>query len=255
MQAPVYMIGRVGGDVFGQALLDSLSSNGVETSSVLIDEGQPSGVAVITVDDGAENHIIIVAGANGQVAMEDVERLEGVPAGATYLLLQLEVPMDAVVEAARAARKHGVGVILDPAPARPLPEEMYALVDIITPNESEAAQLVGFAVEGEEAARRAASELLRRGVRQVVIKMGARGAYWTDGEQSQFFPAYQVKAVDTTAAGDAFNGALASALDEGQPIQAALQRAMAAGALSTTRPGAQPSMAGREEVLQMVERK
>jgi ribokinase len=252
MQAPVYMIGRVGGDVFGQALLDSLSSNGVETSSVWIDEGQPSGVAVITVDDGAENHIIIVAGANGQVGMGDVERLEGVLEGATYLLLQLEVPMDAVVEAARAARKRGVGVILDPAPARPLPEEMYALVDIITPNESEAAQLVGFAVDGEEAARRAASELLKRGVGQVVIKMGARGAYWTDGEQSQFFPANRVNAVDTTAAGDAFNGALASALDEGAPIQAALQRAMAAGALSTTRPGAQPSMASREEVLRMV---
>jgi ribokinase len=252
MQAPVYMVGRVGGDVFGQALLDSLSSNGVETSSVLIDESQPSGVAVITVDDSAENHIIIVAGANSQVGIGDVERLERVLEGATYLLLQLEVPMDAVVEAARAARKWGVGVILDPAPAQQLPKEMYALVDIITPNESEAAQLVGFVVDGEEAARRAATELMRRGVRQVVIKMGARGAYWTDGNQSQFFPAYKVNAVDTTAAGDAFNGALASALDEGEPIQAALLRAMAAGALSTTRPGAQPSMAGREEVLRMV---
>jgi ribokinase len=247
------MIGRVGGDVFGQALLDSLSSNGVDTGSVLVDESQPSGVAVITVDEAAENHIIIVAGANGQIGAADVARLEGALVGATHLLLQLEVPMEAVIAAARAAHQSGVKVILDPAPACPIPDDLYALVDIITPNESEAAQLVGFVVDREEAASLAAAELLNRGVRQAVIKMGARGAYWTDGQQSQFFPAYKVTAVDTTAAGDAFNGALAAGLDEGLAMPEALLRAMAAGALSTTRPGAQPSMAGREELMEMIQ--
>jgi ribokinase len=252
LQAPVCMVGRVGGDVFGQALLDSLKSSGVDTGSVLVDDSVPSGVAVITVDDAAENHIIIVAGANGQVGMQDVTRLEQALDGATHLLLQFEVPMESVTAAAQAARKRGVTVILDPAPACLIPAELFALVDIITPNESEAAQLVGFAVEGEDAVQRAASELLKWGVHQAVIKMGARGAYWTDGQQSRFFPAYPVHAVDTTAAGDAFNGALAAALDEGKAMPDALLWAMAAGALSTTRPGAQPSMASREEVLRMV---
>jgi len=224
----------------------------VDTGGVLVDAGQPSGVAVITVDDSAENHIIIVAGANGQVGGADVERLEAALDGATHLLLQFEVPMDSVVAAARAAWQRGVSVILDPAPARSIPAELYGLVDIITPNESEAAQLVGFPVDGEAAAQRAAEELLGRGVRQVVIKMGSRGAFYSDGNESQFFPAYKVNAVDTTAAGDAFNGALACALDEGHSMSDALRWAMAAGALSTTRPGAQPSMATRSEVLAMV---
>jgi ribokinase len=249
---PTRMIGRVGGDVFGQALLDSLKGNGVDTGCVLVDESQPSGVAVITVDDAAENNIIIVAGANGQVGAADVQRLERALDGAIHLLLQFEVPMDAVVAAAGAARRRGVKVILDPAPARQLPDALYALIDIITPNESEAAQLVGFAVDSEAAAQRAAAELLERGVRQAVIKMGARGAYWSDGEQSQFFSAYKVNAVDTTAAGDAFNGALAAALDGGESMPGALHWAMAAGALSTTRPGAQPSMASRAELLEML---
>lgn len=251
LQGKVRMIGRVGGDVFGQALLDSLKSNGVDTGSVLVDESQPSGVAVITVDDAAENHIIIVAGANGQVGAPDITRLESVLEGATHLLLQLEVPMEAVVAAAVAARRKGVAVMLDPAPARSIPIELYGLVDILTPNENEVGQLVGFVVDGEDSARRAAVELARRGVRQVVIKMGARGAFYRSGDHEQFFPAFKVNAVDTTAAGDAFNGVLAAALDEGMPMLDALRWAMAAGALSTTRPGAQPSMASRDEVRRM----
>lgn len=240
--APTWMIGRVGGDMFGDALLVSLQASGVHTDAVLKDPSQPSGTALITVDDRAENNIIIVPGANGLVGEADLERMHQVLTLCGILLLQLETPMPGVIAAAQLARQHGLQVILDPAPALPLPDELYRSIDWITPNESEAALLAGFAVTDEVAARQAASVLHQRGVPNVVIKMGGRGALWSGPEGVQLLPAFPVQPVDTVAAGDAFNGALAAGLESGFSPADALRRACAVGAISTTRPGAQPSM-------------
>lgn len=252
--AATRMVGRVGDDVFGEALRRSLAGYGVEVSGVSTAPGLPSGVAMIAVDDRAENTIIVVPGANGAVGGEDVARLAAALEGARALLLQLEVPIEAVVAAAQAARARGCLTLLDPAPVRDLPRELYALADIITPNETEAAQLVGFPVDTPPAVERAAAALQSRGVRRVVIKLGARGAYAADEAGGRLYPPFAVAAVDTVAAGDAFNGGLATALSEGQPFEAAIRWGLAAGAISVTRPGAQPSMPDRQELLAMLER-
>jgi ribokinase len=246
------MIGRVGGDSFGQELCRNLAQVGVDTSAIFIDTEVSSGVAIIAVDDEAQNNIIIITGANGRVDQADTERLKNNLVGAKVLLLQLEVPLEATLAAAKLANQEGVRVILDPAPARDLPIELYKLVDIITPNEVEARQLVGFPVASEEEAARAADVLLGKGVKTAIIKMGSLGAYYAsqseEGRISQgFIPAFKVNAVDTVAAGDAFNGGLATALVEGQSLPTAVRWGAAVGALSTTKAGAQPSMPNRSE--------
>ncbi|MEA3440585.1 MAG: ribokinase [Chloroflexota bacterium] len=242
------MVGRVGNDVFADALLDSLRENQVDVSGISVDDAVPSGVAVIAVDDNSENNIIVIPGANGEVGDLDVLRLEAYLEDADVLLLQLEVPLGAVIAAAQAAHEREVLVVLDPAPARQLPDELYSLCNVITPNEVEAGTLVDFSVNGIDDAKKAADKLLDRGVKNVIVKMGSTGAYWSDGAQGEFFPAHNVDPVDTVAAGDAFNGGLAVGLAEGLSIKQAIRWGMAAGALSTTKEGAQPSMPGRSEV-------
>jgi ribokinase len=247
------MVGRVGDDVFGATLRQNLRDYGVDDAGISVSAG-PSGVAVIAVDDAAENTIVIVAGANGTIGEDDLASLERALAGAKVLLLQLEVPIDAVLAAAQAARRRGVIVILDPAPARQLPAELYAASDIITPNETEAAALVGFAVQDQQSAERAGQVLLDRGVRAAIIKMGSKGVYWIDGARAGFAPAFPVVPVDTVAAGDAFNGGLAAALDASLPLEQALRWGLAAGALSVTKSGAQQSMPSRQELEQLLDR-
>ena len=249
--APTCMVGRVGEDVFGAALLESLKSRGVETSGVCVQPG-PSGLALINLDAAGENTIVIIPGANVGVAVTDLIRLGSALDQARLLLLQLEVRLEAVRAAAQLAHDRGIPVILDPAPARPLPEELYRLVDVLTPNEREAAVLAGVPVDGPEAAGRAARLLLRRGPRRVVVKLGGRGAFAVDGESGRYFPAFPVKAVDTVAAGDAFNGGLAAALAEDRPFDEAVRWGMAAGALAVTRPGAQSAMPDRQELLALL---
>jgi ribokinase len=245
---PTKMVGRVGADAFGPELLQNLAAAGADVSPVYTDPEVSSGVAIIAVDDQAQNNIIIVPGANGRVGPADQDRLETHLAGAKVLLLQLEVPLAATIAAARLGRQHGVTVILDPAPARELPPELYASVDFITPNEVEAAHLVGFEVKTPADAGRAATVLLGRGVKTVIIKMGALGAlYATQSGEQAFISAFPVEAVDTVAAGDAFNGGLAAALVEGQPLATAVRWGAAAGALSATKWGAQPSLPNRAE--------
>jgi len=207
--ASASMVGRVGNDVFADELLDSLRQNSVDVSTVDVDGGNPSGVAVIAVDDRSENSIIVVPGANGAVGSADIKRLERALVGARVLLLQLEIPLEVVLAAAQAAWTRSVQVILDPAPAQDLPAEIYQYISFLTPNEVEAGALVGFAVNSVERAKEAAGILLGRGAKNVIVKMGKTGAFWSDGNETEFFPAYQVKAIDTVAAGDAFNGAFA----------------------------------------------
>ncbi len=246
--APTKMVGRVGGDAFGQELRQNLTEAGADVSAVFTDPTVSSGVAVIAVDDQAQNNIIIVPGANGRVSDDDLSRLEASLVGAKVLLLQLEVPLPAVVSAARLARQQGVTVVLDPAPAQPLPVELYALVDLLTPNEVEAGQLVGAPVKTEAEAAAAAGKLLEMGVKTALIKMGALGVLLAEaGTAPIFVPAFKVQAVDTVAAGDAFNGGLAAALVEGYDLAAAVRWGAAAGALSATKMGAQPSMPSRAE--------
>jgi ribokinase len=206
------------------------------------------------VEESAENIIIVVPGANGQVSEKDLPRLERALEKSKILLLQLEIPLEMVVAAAKIAKEKGVKVILDPAPAQALPEEIYGLIDIITPNETEAALLVGFPVENKDDASRAVKVLEERGVGQSIIKMGSKGAFANIEGKETFFKAFPVTAVDTVAAGDAFNGALAVALSEEKPIQEAIRWGMAGGALSVTKEGAQPAMPERYDLLAILEK-
>ncbi|CDN10875.1 MAG: ribokinase [Richelia sp.] len=241
-----HMVGRVGAHGFGAELVNSLKAAGVNTDDVFVDDNVSSGVAVISVDDNGENQIIVIPGANGNVGRQDVERLSHLLPGAKALLLQLEIPMDAVVAAANAAKKEGVTVILDPAPVQShIPDELYPLVDIITPNEVEAGQLVGFPVDGEESATKATGELLAKGVKCAIVKLGAKGVVCVTAEDSFFLPAFNVETVDTTAAGDAFSGGLAAALSTGLPLHQAVVWGAAAGALAAMKSGAQPSLPDR----------
>lgn len=249
LNGPTKMVGRVGGDAFGQELRQNLADAGVDVSPVFVDAEVTSGVAMIAVDDQAQNNIIIVPGANGRVGQEDIERLEAHLADAEVILLQLEVPLEATIAAARLARQRGITVVLDPAPAQELPAELYTLVDIITPNEVEAGQLVGVAVKSHEDAARAAKMLLSLGVKKVIVKMGALGIVYAEAEgEPTFVPVFEVEAIDTVAAGDAFNGGLAAALVAGHDLPVAIRWGAAAGALSTTKLGAQPSMPKRSEL-------
>jgi ribokinase len=247
------MIGLVGRDDHGSWLTSHLAAGGVDTAGVGVSDDAPTGVALITIDAGGQNHIVIVAGTNGLLTPERLGPSHGVLESARVILLQLEVPLETVVAAARAGRAAGATVMLDPAPARDLPDECLALADIVTPNETELAALTGGGVLGDAADRRRRMALLRqRGAARVLLKGGAQGAWLLGDAGEQHVRPYRVGAVDTTAAGDAFNGALAVAIAEGQPMADALRFAAAVGALSVTRRGAQPSMPTRDEVTAFV---
>ncbi|MBD2499758.1 ribokinase [Anabaena azotica] len=243
---PTQMGGRVGGDSFGAELVQNLQDAGVQTDNIFVDETISSGVAIITVAHNGDNEIIVIPGANGKVNQEDVERLSRILPNAKTLLLQLEIPINTVVAAAQAARNANIIVILDPAPAQvDLPAELYPLVDIITPNEVEAGQLVGFPVDGEDAAAKAAGVLLQRGVKSAIVKLGAKGVVCATEKEVFFVPAFSVETVDTVAAGDAFNGGLAAALYTGLSLHQAVVWGAAAGALAATKLGAQTSLPDR----------
>lgn len=248
MGAAVIMIGRVGDDAFGATLRDGLTAEGIDARGVRLTPGAASGVALITVDDAGQNTIVIAPGANGALTAADVEESRPLIAGAKLLLLQLEVSMESVQTAARLAREHGLAVLLDPAPAAPLPDGLLALTDALLPNEVEAAALTGIAITDLAAARAAAAALRRRGARRVLVKLGHRGVWADLGDRAFHVPGIAVRAVDTTAAGDAFAGALAAALVAGGTWEDAVGRANAAAALSTTRAGAQASMPSRSDV-------
>ena len=246
--APTKFVGRVGTDGFGEQVLQIVGEQKVDLSQVMKDPEHGTGIAVICVDQNAENSIIIISGANFALDDSDVARADQVMDDAQVLMLQLEVPLDACLKAAKAAKAKGVQVVWDPAPAVPLPDEAFKLMDFITPNETETEILVGFKPENAEDASKAAKLFLEKGVGTAVIKMGAKGVYYENKNESGFVPPYKVNPIDTVAAGDAFNAGLAVAISEGKPLAEAVRWGAAAGAIATTRKGALPAMPYREEL-------
>lgn len=254
--AKVSMIGRVGDDAFGGTLRQSLASNGVDIQSLTTTPGISSGLAVIAVEDSGQNSIIVVPGANGKLTLDDVQAAADILRSADVVLLQFEVPMPVIVETIRIVRSSGnARIIVDPAPASSgeLPEEIYQ-ADWVCPNETEAEALCGRPVRSSEEAKAAVQWLRNAGVRNPVITLGSHGIAWSDGNAtSRIMSPFVVSAVDSTAAGDAFAGALGVALGEGMADCDALRFASAAGALATTRPGAQPAMPTRDMVNELLQ--
>ncbi|MCX7012241.1 MAG: ribokinase [Candidatus Sumerlaeota bacterium] len=246
--ASATMLGKVGRDAFGPAMLQTLQTEGVDTAFVSADDEAATGTAVIAVFDSGENTIVISPGANGRVRPADLAALEPRMGRFDFLLLQLEIPMETVEAAAGMARRAGVRVLLDAAPARALPPSLLANVDIVSPNETEAETLVGRPVTTEDEALEAARELMRQGAREALIKRGARGSLWAHPDGVERFGVFDVQAVDPTAAGDAFTAAIALGLARGLPRSECLRFASAAGAMTVTRLGAQPSLPRAQEV-------
>jgi ribokinase len=241
---PVKMVGAVGDDVFGQALLDNLAKAGVETAAVERVSG-PSGVASILVADSGENSIVVIPGANGKMDSAAIDRHAPLIRSAGLVLCQLELPLETVSYTLALCAKAGVPVILDPAPAAPLPDAAFHQASWFTPNETETAFYLGRTSAPENAAQR----LLDKGLKGVVLKCGSEGAYVAvAGGKAAWVKSFAVQAIDTVAAGDCFNGAFAVALLEGHDPWAAARFAAAAAAISVTRRGAQASMPSRAEV-------
>jgi ribokinase len=244
----VAFVARLGADMFGDRALQNLKCEGIDVTQVSRDSRAPSGVALIFVARNGENSIAVASGANAKLSPADVHRARDVIKSSSLLVMQLETPLATVEAAARLARKHSVRVILNPAPAVPLPQALLRNVSILTPNETEAELLTGIRVNSRKAATRAAAELHSRGVETVIITLGERGAFVSGEGLMATLPGFRVKAVDTTAAGDIFNGALAVALSERLPLLQSVNFANAAAAISVTRLGAQPSVPHRSEI-------
>jgi ribokinase len=250
----VTLVARVGRDMFGKQAVESLAASGVNVDHVAFDR-RPSGVALIFVGDNGENSIAVGSGANAHLSPADVRRARNAFAEGQVVIAQLESPMATVQAAAELAAARGVPFILNPAPAQPLPERLLQRVSILTPNETETELLTGIKVKTDTSCARAADALLRHGVTSVVITLGAQGAFVATPESKQRVPAFPATPVDTTAAGDVFNGALAVALAEGLALMDAVRFANAAGALSVGRMGAQPSAPARKEIDRLAHRR
>jgi len=241
----VRMVGRVGGDAYGGWLRQNLADAGVDVGHVGVAADVPTGLALVAVDVSGQNQIVVVPGANGVFDPGALSHAHHAIADAAVVLLQLEIPFPTVQTAARIAREGGAIVVLDPAPARPVSDMLLRSIDYLTPNESELSILTGGAPQAtlrrSEAVTRA-RQLIARGVRKVLVTMGRQGALVVTDVAEHLYPAFPVEAVDTTAAGDAFNAGLAFALARGLGEAEACRFAAATAALSATRPGAQPSM-------------
>jgi ribokinase len=250
--AAVTLIACVGGDIFGQRAVEGFVEEGIDTQHVAHSSHSPSGVALIFVSAEGQNSIAVAPGANALLSPAHVRRAAEAFRGASALLMQLETPLHTVADAARLAWRQRVPVILNPAPAQNLPDALLRRVWILTPNESEASALSGLTVRDEATAAKAAAKLRQRGASAVIITLGERGAFVADAQNQQLVGGFKVKAVDTTAAGDVFNGALAVALGEGQSLLDAARFANAAAAISVTRRGAQPSAPSRREIERLL---
>ena len=250
----VTFVARVGREGFGDQAIAGFQRDRIDVSYITRDPQRPSGVALIFVDKAGENSIAVAGGANTGLCSAHVRKARSAITRSDAVLMQLETPMPSVLEAARIACRANVLVLLNPAPACALPAELLRRVSILTPNEREAEFLSGVRVRNQRSAARAADRLLARGVRTVIITLGAQGALVATPDSKQFVPGIRVRAVDCTAAGDVFNGALAVAISEGKSVLEAARFANAAAAISVTRPGAQPSAPYRKEIDELLKR-
>ena len=247
--AGVTFVCKTGNDIFGQQSMQLFADEGIDATYVFSDSEHPSGVALITVDEQAENCIVVASGANAHLLPADLAQAKDAMEAADIVLMQLEIPVETIEYAAKIAHSAGKTVILNPAPAQPLSKELLQHVTILTPNETEAAMISGVAVTDVPSACKAAQTICEMGVQKVIITLGSKGALIYDNGISEEIPAQKVKAVDTTAAGDVFNGALSVALSEGKILSDAVKFACKASAISVTRIGAQASAPYRKEII------
>ncbi|MBG0787809.1 MAG: ribokinase [Anaerolineaceae bacterium] len=247
MGGEVSMVGRVGSDNFGDTLIQGLVEDKIRTTYVIKDTDTPTGIAMIAVAANGENLIVVASGANYKVTEEDVTNARDIMRDTDLLLLQLECPMEVVTAAVDLAKAYDIPVVLNPAPAQPLSQSLLANVDILTPNETELMMLAE-----EDTVDKAVEKVLSWGTKNLVVTLGANGARVVTEGVDKHIPAHEITAVDTTAAGDAFNGALAVAYAEGKSLLEAVEYGMAAGALAATRRGAQPSLPTRDAVENLI---
>lgn len=250
----VGFVACVGDDMFGEQALEGFAKDSINTEYVFKDKQQPSGCALIFVAKDGENSIAVASGANARLTPEHIDLAKDKIISSEILIMQLETPLDTVKHTAQLASDNGIMVILDPAPAQQLDDDLLKHISILTPNESEAELLTGIPVEDEKSADKAASYLLAKGVNTVLITLGFRGAFVATEKIRKMITGLKVTAVDSTAAGDVFNGALAVSLSEKTPLIDAVRFANAAAALSVTKLGAQPSAPLRKEVEEFLKR-
>ncbi len=248
LNADIGFIACVGDDPFGINIRESFKVDGINIAGVKLQPNCPTGIAMIQVSETGENTICISAEANAKLTAEAIEPNLDQIRKAEYLLMQLETPLDGIIKAAQVAKSAQTNVILNPAPARELPDDLLNCVDIITPNETEAEVLTGITVTDDSSAQQAANALHAKGIETVMITLGAKGVWLSQQGKGTIVPGFRVKATDTTAAGDTFNGAFVTGLLEEMPLESAIRFAHAAAAISVTRFGAQTSIPQREEV-------
>lgn len=246
--AHVTMVSKVGRDVFGEGTIKNYRDHGIDTTYVMYDEKQFSGVAPIFVDDNAQNFIVIVPGANSQLSPADVRQAREAILNADIVICQLEIPIETTMEAFRVAKEGNILTILNPAPAAPIPEDLFKMTDICAPNETEAEQITGVPVNTPRDAKAAARKLLSLGTRTVILTLGERGALLVEQDSEENIPPIPVDAIDPTGAGDAFIGSLAVFLSEGLSLREAVRRANAVAAMSVKKIGTQVSFPTRIEV-------
>ena len=251
--ANVSFIGAIGDDQIGQTMKQAFEQDGIDTSAISVIQNQSTGLAMIQVADSGQNSIVISSGANADLSEALVEQHKSHIEQADILLMQLESPLQAVNLATKFAKSAGVKVVLNPAPAQPLPDSLLSHIDIITPNETEAEILTGIKVTNEQTAAVAANYFHQLGIETVLITLGSKGVYYSEKGKGEIIPGFRVDAVDTTAAGDTFNGAFVTALLEGKSAKDAIRFAHAAAAISVTRMGAQTAIPRREDVDQFLQ--
>lgn len=250
----VAFVACVGDDMFGEQALEGFAKDRIDTEYVFKDKQQPSGCALIFVDKEGENSIAVASGANARLSPKHIDLAKDKIISSEILIAQLETPLDTVKHTAQLASDNGVPVILDPAPAQPLDNDLLKYISILTPNESEAELLTGIPVEDENSADKAANALLAKGIDTVLITLGFRGTFIATEDTREMAPGFMVTAIDSTAAGDVFNGALAVSLSEKTPLPDAVRFANAAAALSVTKLGAQPSAPLRKKIEEFLKR-